>query len=116
MTTLALVAVLALAAPQQPETISVGSFNIEWFGHGNNARTQEEIETLARFIDSLQVDVLCLQKICNHCPVTLLIRDEDDDDADAGDWGVTGPPPCFDGMPPMPSSNFKRPRNRSTQP
>jgi len=43
--------------------IVVGSFNIEWFGHGNHPRDGEQIALLANYIKSLEVDVLACQEI-----------------------------------------------------
>lgn len=43
--------------------ISVGSFNIEWFGHGNAPRTEEQIKKIANYIKSLEIDVLACQEI-----------------------------------------------------
>lgn len=45
------------------EDIVVGSFNIEWFGHGNHPRSDEQIELLADYIKSLEIDVLACQEI-----------------------------------------------------
>ena len=44
-------------------TLSVASFNIEWFGHGNHKRTQKDIQQLANYIKSLEIDVLACQEI-----------------------------------------------------
>ena len=46
-----------------PEHVSVGSLNLEWFGHGNNPRTDAEIEAVAGYIKALEIDFLCLQEI-----------------------------------------------------
>ena len=43
--------------------ISVGSFNIEWFGHGNKPKTDEQIRQLSAYIKSLEVDILACQEI-----------------------------------------------------
>lgn len=43
--------------------ITVGSFNIEWFGSGNAPRTDEQIEKLGNYIKSLEIDILCCQEI-----------------------------------------------------
>ena len=42
--------------------IAVGSFNIEWFGHGNKPRTNEQIRLLAVYIESLEADILACQE------------------------------------------------------
>jgi len=65
----ALVVTLILLALTWPawafaqSAITVGSLNIEWFGHGNNPRTPDEIAALARYIKALQIDVLAVQEI-----------------------------------------------------
>jgi len=43
--------------------ITIGSFNIEWFGDGNKVRTDEQIQLLADYIRSLEVDILACQEI-----------------------------------------------------
>jgi len=43
--------------------ITVGSFNIEWFGSGNMPRTDEQIRLLASYIRALEVDILACQEI-----------------------------------------------------
>ncbi|MHC4401049.1 MAG: hypothetical protein ACYTG0_15340 [Planctomycetota bacterium] len=54
---------LGFAINAAAEDITIGSFNIEWFGHGNKARTNEQIEQLANYIRSLEIDVLACQEI-----------------------------------------------------
>lgn len=53
---------LCTAAPAA-DPIVVGSFNIEWFGHSNHPRTDDQIDRLADYIRSLEVDVLACQEI-----------------------------------------------------
>jgi len=47
----------------QTDTLVVGSFNLEWLGHGNKIRSQSDINTLAKYIKALEVDVFCFQEI-----------------------------------------------------
>ena len=42
---------------------TVGSFNLEWFGHGFKPRTDEDITRMANYIRSLEVDILACQEI-----------------------------------------------------
>ncbi|QDV36590.1 endonuclease/exonuclease/phosphatase family protein [Tautonia plasticadhaerens] len=51
----------ATAQPGGP--IAVGSLNLEWFGDSLNPRDPSEIAALARYIRSLELDVLCCQEI-----------------------------------------------------
>lgn len=44
-------------------TVTVGSFNLEWLGHGNKERNDDDITLLATYIRALEVDVLCCQEI-----------------------------------------------------
>jgi len=50
-------------ATVEPRPLVVGSFNLEWLGHSNKPRSQNDIYTLARYIKSLEVDVLCFQEL-----------------------------------------------------
>lgn len=43
--------------------ITVGSLNLEWFGHGFKPRTGDEITMMANYIRSLEVDILACQEI-----------------------------------------------------
>jgi len=43
--------------------ITVGSLNLEWFGHGFKPRTDDEITMMANYIRSLEVDILACQEI-----------------------------------------------------
>jgi endonuclease/exonuclease/phosphatase family metal-dependent hydrolase len=43
--------------------ITIGSFNLEWFGHGFKPRTDEDISRMANYIRSLEVDILACQEI-----------------------------------------------------
>ena len=43
--------------------ITIGSFNIEWFGGANKPRTDGQISKLAAYIRSLEVDILACQEI-----------------------------------------------------
>jgi endonuclease/exonuclease/phosphatase family metal-dependent hydrolase len=47
----------------QTDTLVVGSFNLEWLGHGNKIRSQSDITALAKYIAALEVDVFCFQEI-----------------------------------------------------
>ncbi|MFH1740038.1 MAG: hypothetical protein ABIH23_13595, partial [bacterium] len=53
----------ALALTSFAGEITIGSFNIEWFGHGNKPRSDEQIQQLAYYIRSLEVDILACQEI-----------------------------------------------------
>ena len=54
----------------QEQTITVGSFNLEWLGHGFKARDQKDISTLAQYIKTLEVDVFCFQEVSPTGDVT----------------------------------------------
>lgn len=54
----------------QTQPLVIGSFNLEWLGHCNKARSQTDIYTLARYIKSLEVDILCLQEVNPNGDVT----------------------------------------------
>jgi len=43
--------------------ITIGSFNIEWFGGAIKPRTDDQISQLAAYIQSLEVDILACQEI-----------------------------------------------------
>lgn len=60
---LSIASLTSLAAAQPGAPITVGSMNLEWFGDALNPRDPAEIATLARYIRSLELDVLCLQEI-----------------------------------------------------
>jgi endonuclease/exonuclease/phosphatase family metal-dependent hydrolase len=57
-------------ALSQEQTITVGSFNLEWLGHSFKSRDQKDLSILARYIRSLEVDVLCLQEVSPTGDVT----------------------------------------------
>jgi endonuclease/exonuclease/phosphatase family metal-dependent hydrolase len=61
-TCLVLVALVAWL-PAAADDIVVGSFNIEWFGHGNHPRDDDQIAALADYIRALEIDVLACQEI-----------------------------------------------------
>ncbi|NQT84405.1 hypothetical protein HQ563_15380 [bacterium] len=52
-----------LCADAAENEIIVGSFNMEWLGHTNKARSLYDIQCLAKYIRALEVDVLCCQEI-----------------------------------------------------
>jgi len=52
------------------DAIVVGSFNLEWLGHGNKVRNQSDIYTLAKYIKALEVDIFCFQEINPNGDVT----------------------------------------------
>ncbi len=58
------------SALSQEQTITVGSFNLEWLGHSFKSRDQKDLSILARYIRSLEVDVLCLQEVSPTGDVT----------------------------------------------
>jgi hypothetical protein len=70
ITTLLLTAFSPNFALSQEQTITVGSFNLEWLGHSFKSRDQKDLSILARYIRSLEVDVLCLQEVSPTGDVT----------------------------------------------
>ncbi len=60
---IAILVLVVVSVSAQAGEIVVGSFNMEWFGTGMKPRSQEQIKTVAKYIRSLEVDVLAVQEV-----------------------------------------------------
>ena len=77
-----LISLLGWGAPQTP-SVQIGTFNLEFFTdfdrstgtwcEEHNPRTPQVVEELARFIDSLDLEVLALQEVENAQALELLL-------------------------------------------
>ena len=72
------------------QTVTVGTFNMEWLGDGNNdqkKRTERDYERLAEVIENIKADIIGLQEIENEAALKRVMKYLPDYDYFIGNTG-----------------------------